>query len=318
MRKNILFIIALIVVLVAGALVWNATQSRDGGTDNGGVVDGGNGSTDDSDDEGKPSEKDENADGIDDMTDRDEPVVSESENIKVTSPDANQYVSSHWMVIEGEARVFENSFNWRVKDKDGNELASGYGTAAAPDIGQYGPFVAFAQYSAKAGEKGMVEVYSLSARDGSEQDMVTIPVYFGKDREVSVYMTNAEMAGEGNECTEVYARERFIFDSEVPAIELRQAIWALLAGTTDEEDADGYGTSIPDGVRLNSVQVNEYGGVVTIDLSSDIETGGSCRVTAIRAQIEKTAKEILGDNYPNEFRVNITVDGGNPDEALQP
>lgn len=290
---------------------WRSSGGVDGHVypdDRGGaeVVDGG--------DEGKPSEKDEDADGVDDMTGRDKPVVSESENIKVTSPDSNQYVSSHGMVIEGEARVFENSFNWRVKDKDGEVLASGYGTEAAPDIGQYGPFVAFAEYSATAGEKGTVEVYSLSARDGSEQDMVTIPVYFGTDREVSVYFMQP---GEVSDCREVHAVDRYVFDSEVPAIELRQALWVLLAGPTNAEQDDGYNSSIPDGVRLNSVQVNEYAGVVTIDFSDAIETGGSCRVTAIREQIERTAKDILGDRYPNDFEVRIAVNGV-IDEALQP
>ncbi len=314
MDKKLWTAIAIVAVLVIGALVWSQTIGGDR------LGDGGSGTGDDytdvgnGGDGGKPSEEDEDADGIDDVTARDEAVVSDTENMKVTLPDPDQFVSSHWLVIVGEARVFENTVEWRLTDESGDVLDSGFTTADAPDIGQYGDFVIYAHYSATPGERGTVEVFSTSARDGSEENVVTIPVYFGKDREVSIFLTNAEMAGEGNECDTVYAVDRFIFDSEIPAIALSHTIWTLLEGATSEEDADGYASSIPAGVRLNSLHVNDYGAKVSLDFSSEIDAGGSCRVTAIREQIVKTVNEVMGDDYS----VEITVDGGSPEEALQP
>lgn len=323
MRKNYLVIIgiALVLVLVAGAAAWTITGADDtGNSQNGGGIVNGNDQDDDgeNEDEGKPSEKDADGDGIDDLTASGRPAVSDNDNVKVTSPDPDQYVSSHWLIITGEARVFENQFNWRVKDEGGEVIGEGTAYANAPDIGQYGEYVIYATYTAVAGQKGTVEVFDYSERDGSVEELVSVPVYFGTDREVSIYLANQDMASEGGECEEMFAVDRFIFDSTLPSIELRQALWLLLVGTTAEEKADGYGSVIPDGVTLNSLNLDVENSEVTIDFSSEIEAGGSCRVTAIREQIEQTVYDVLGDNYTEEFNVVITVDGGSPEEALQP
>ena len=106
-----------------------------------------------------------------------ESVDTSSDNISVTAPAPYDQISSP-VTIEGEARVFESVFQYRVKDADGNVLAEGSGYANSPDIGQFGPFSVSANFSQPATNTGVVEVFVYSAKDGSEADLVSIPVEF--------------------------------------------------------------------------------------------------------------------------------------------
>lgn len=138
------------------------------------------------------------------------------------------------------------------------------------------------------------------------------------DARMEIFLTNAALAGEGNECEAVYPLHRTVAATNTPEDALRVAVAALLDGPGDDEIAQGYATSIPSDARLRTVQVNEYAGVVTLDFSEELQAGGSCRVTAIRQQIEATVAAVIADWYPSTFGVVITVNGGSPDEALQP
>jgi hypothetical protein len=106
-----------------------------------------------------------------------EPVVSESGNIKVTEPYSGQQAISP-LVVKGEARVFENAFSMRLKDSSGNVIVSKDATAQAPESGEFGSFSELLLFEGKTEGYGVLEVYSNSAKDGSEQDMVSIPVKF--------------------------------------------------------------------------------------------------------------------------------------------
>lgn len=312
MKKGILAVIAILILLMIAVLIWNANQQA--GNVNGndvGVVD----PTDDDNDEA-PSDNEDDADNLDpgnDTTDGtgidDEPMVSDQANIKVMLPDDGQKVGVTGMVIVGDARVYENNVNWRVKDASGAVLDSGFATADAPDIGQFGSFVAYADYVATAGQAGVVEVYTLSANDGSEIELVSIPVRFVAEREVPVYFGYAVTSG--TDCSVVHGAPRMIPAGVSRRYAMASAIWELLRGATDEESDDNFASHVPQGVKLNSLKIT--GNTVAVDFSSEIEGGGSCRVTAIRAQIEDTLKQF--DGITN---VVISVDGGNPEEALQP
>jgi cytoskeletal protein RodZ len=101
---------------------------------------------------------------------------SEEANITVTSPKSNDTVSSP-LTITGQARVFENSLNYRLSDSRGNVLAEGFTTAEAPDIGQFGPYRVMVNFETED-RNGRLEVFSLSPRDGSEINKVTLPLRF--------------------------------------------------------------------------------------------------------------------------------------------
>ncbi len=106
-----------------------------------------------------------------------EPVVSESGNILVTRPQPGAKISSP-VLIRGEARVFENTFNMRLVDTDGNVIAEKFATADAPDVGEFGSFGELLVFDEVDTDEGFVEVYSESAEDGSEINLVRIPVNF--------------------------------------------------------------------------------------------------------------------------------------------
>lgn len=104
---------------------------------------------------------------------RDLAVVQEP-LIWVTSPTDNQVISSP-LKIKGSAMVFEATVSYRLKDANGNILASGITNASvgAPDRGDFQTEVTF---KAPAPGKGQLEVFEVSMKDGSDRNKVIIPV----------------------------------------------------------------------------------------------------------------------------------------------
>ncbi len=92
----------------------------------------------------------------------------------------------------------------------------------------------------------------------------------------------------------------------------RAALTELFKGTTEKEENEGYFTNINDGVEIQSLSISE--GIAKVDLNSKLEegVGGSCKVTAIRAQIEETLKQ-----FSTVDSVVISING-NTQDILQP
>lgn len=109
-------------------------------------------------------------------------IVAQSTNIIVYAPRMNERVGTP-IVIEGEARVFENSVSYRLLDSKGGIIAEGFTTANSPDIGQFGPFRAELVYQAENDGAGTIEVFWYSAKDGTPADVVTIPVTYTRTPE---------------------------------------------------------------------------------------------------------------------------------------
>jgi len=101
----------------------------------------------------------------------------EQSNIKVSTPVANQQLSSPFKV-EGQAKVFENQVNIRVKGKDGKILIQETAIVKSPEVGEWGDFSIEVNYDFNLTKEGFVEVYSTSARDGSAENLVSVPVKF--------------------------------------------------------------------------------------------------------------------------------------------
>lgn len=231
-------------------------------------------------------------------------------NIVVTEPRANQEVGLP-LTIKGEARVFENTFSYRLRNADGSTLVEGFGTANAPDIGQYGPFTVTLNYPRPTSSAGTVEVFNYSARDGSEENKVSIPVRFQNvaSATVKVFFGSRTQDPNGERCAQVYAVDRRIPQTAAVA---RAAVEELLRGPSVDERARGYFTNINDGVEIRGVTI--LNGTATVDLSETVQqnVGGSCRVQAIRAQLTETLKQ-----FPTVQRVVIAVNG-RTDDILQP
>lgn len=111
------------------------------------------------------------------------------------------------------------------------------------------------------------------------------------------------------DCTIVHARERVISLTDQVA---RVAIQELLKGPTELEKQQGFFTSINPGVKVNSVVIEDKTATVDFDKTMEDGMGGSCRVTAIQAQISETLKQ-----FPPIEDVIISVEG-KTEEVLHP
>lgn len=97
--------------------------------------------------------------------------------IWVTDPKPGAQVTSP-VTVRGDACVFEATVSIRVVTEDGTKLAETHTNAAEGAPGR-GPFSASVKFTPPpSGTRGFVEVYWASPKDGSEQDLVRIPVVF--------------------------------------------------------------------------------------------------------------------------------------------
>ncbi|MDQ0286314.1 hypothetical protein J2Z49_001428 [Desulfofundulus luciae] len=94
--------------------------------------------------------------------------------IWVTHPTPEQVVGVP-LLVKGSARVFEGTVNARLVDSQGNVLVSAHTTATRGAPGR-GDFEMRLNFNPPQDGKGILEVYSISARDGSVENKVTIPV----------------------------------------------------------------------------------------------------------------------------------------------
>lgn len=292
-------LLALLVVFIAGVLVglfalrafdWTVIPQdwQDNVDDGSGIVDNDDDGTDD-----------DAADGA---------VVSTSGNMIVTSPVTGQTIGVP-LVVTGRARVFENALNYRLLDGDGaaTVLAEGTAMADAPDVGEFGAFTISTSYTLPTAATGTLEVFDYSAKDGSVIDLVSIPVAFPtiETMMVKVYWS---ASGSSTDCSEVVATERQVARTTAAAY---AAITELLKGPDASEKARGYTTSIPAEVTLKSITIKD--GVIDLILSKEVDAGGSCRMAAIRSQIETTLKQ-----FPTVKSIGIRTEGKTEEESLQP
>lgn len=233
-------------------------------------------------------------------------TISESQNVIISTPAPTTTIGLP-LVVTGRVRVFENTFNYRLLDADGTELVSGHSTAGMQDSDGYSSFTITTSYSKPTGTTGTLEVFDYSAKDGSVIDLARVPIAFSAidDMTVKLYWT---ASANTTDCSQVVMTERRVPKTAAVA---HAAITELLAGTNTTEQSNGYLSSIPSGVVLKSIAVKD--GVVDLEVSKEIDVGGSCRMAAIRAQIETTLKQ-----FPTVTAIGIRVEGKDGDESLQP
>ncbi|WP_406069231.1 Gmad2 immunoglobulin-like domain-containing protein [Micromonospora sp. NBC_01638] len=94
--------------------------------------------------------------------------------IVVTGPIPGERVWAP-LVVTGTATVFEATVSVRVLDAAGREVAAGFGTASCGSGCRGGYRVVVGWHTARE-QKGTVEVYEVSARDGSRINTMAVPV----------------------------------------------------------------------------------------------------------------------------------------------
>lgn len=238
-------------------------------------------------------------------------LASASGNIIVSSLIPDQTLSNPFVIL-GRGRAFENVINWRVRDERYEELASGFVMTNAEDAGLFGQFRIRAFFDEVPNtERGFVEVFTISPRDGSEQDKVSIPVQFETSRTaLKVFFSNIVEDPQALNCERVYPVTRRVVKTQNVA---EAAVLELLKGVTAGERANGSRTSILPGTQLRTVNLED--GVLTVDFSRELvfALAGSCQVQALVAQIDETLKQ-----FDSVEVVRIFVEGEDAELELQP
>jgi spore germination protein GerM len=111
----------------------------------------------------------------------------------------------------------------------------------------------------------------------------------GETMAVKVYFNNPDIDPNWDtECDNVFAVEREIPLTRSVAL---ATMAELLKGPTDAEENNGYITNINPGVKVQSLTIEN--GVAKIDFDERLEyqVGGSCKTSAIIAQIKQTLKQ---------------------------
>jgi len=108
-------------------------------------------------------------------TDGMQPVVAETEWIKIFAPAPGAEVAGTF-VLSGVASTFEGTVNFRVLGPTGKKLSESYATACMGDWGYFQVNVPVPREATTGGGQLTLEVFTYSAKDGSEQDKMTIPL----------------------------------------------------------------------------------------------------------------------------------------------
>lgn len=235
-------------------------------------------------------------------------ICDETNSICVDESYENTLLANPFMVT-GTAVAFENTIQWEIYDQNGI-TGAGFTTAQSSDVGKPGPFtIRDFLLSVPASSTGTLKIFESSAKDGQPIHVVSLPVRFSAVKSVVKYHAST-LELDTMECEKTLVVMREIPRTSFP---VEASIQTLLARDTGRHASPPFGTMIPEGTRLNSLQLSD--GILKLVFSPELDQGvaGSCRVMAIRAQIEKTAKQ-----FAQVKKVEITVEGKTPEETLQP
>lgn len=125
---------------------------------------------------------------------------------------------------------------------------------------------------------------------------------------VKAYFNNDRLDPE-HTCVKVFPVTREVVQSKAVA---RAALQELLKGPAATERAEGYYTHLNTGVKIQKLTIKD--GVAKVDFNEALQyrVAGSCRTSAIIAQITRTLKQ-----FPTVKRVIISINGRSED-ILQP
>lgn len=236
-------------------------------------------------------------------------------DVKNLSVKSGQEISSP-LTVEGEARgtwFFEADFPIKITDEQGNILGTSYVQAQGDWMTKdFVPFKGKIFYTSRTGGNGFLVLSKDNPSGLPEYDKeIKIPVILQATgyATIKVYFNNDELDPEVL-CDKVFPVEREILKIEAIGA---AAIWQLLMGPTEQDKEQGFFTNINSGVKLKSLAIDENG-IATADFDEQLEyqVGGSCKVSAIRAQIEQTLKQ-----FPTVNDVIISINGRTED-ILQP
>ncbi len=243
------------------------------------------------------------------------PVITDS-NIEIFTPKPNELISSPlkitglvkgngWGGFEGQVGTV------KLFDSSGKELGMAILTASTDWMKLPTNFETVIYFDYPGDGTGKLVFYNENASgEPSRNKTVTVPVKLQKSSSektvVKVYFNNSV---DVNSCDKVFYTQRTLPKTEGVA---RVALEQLIAGPTMLEKTAGFLTGINPSTKVQSLTIEN--GVAKVDFNNELQKGvaGSCKVTAIRAQITQTLKQ-----FPTVKSVVISIDG-KTDDVLQP
>jgi hypothetical protein len=232
--------------------------------------------------------------------------------IRLQAPQPNELVKSP-LALFGEARgtwFFEASFPLELLDANGNTVVETYAEAKMPWMTEdFVPFSSVLSFEEPLTDTGTLVLKKDNPSGLPEHDAeVRIPVRFDRSTEtmaVLLYFSLEDAAVAGNCSITAPVTKNIPRTTSVARATLESLI-------REDPEIPGLTNLIPQGADIE-FSIGIEGGIARIDFTEGLENiGGSCRVTAIRSQIEHTLLQ-----FPTVDEVVISVDG-NVEEALQP
>ena len=232
-------------------------------------------------------------------------IFSPKPNEEVSSPLKITGITNGWNGFEGQVGTV------RLLDGVGKELALGILTATTewtkPPVNfettltfqtqTSGPMMLLFENENPSGDPARDKTFTLPVKVKLSGETTAVKAFFGKNEITS------------STCSIVFPVDRIVPKTQAIA---RAALEELLKGPTDEEKSQGYFTNINPGVKIQSLAIDSNG-LAKADFSSELESsGGSCRVTEIRSEINFTLKQ-----FPIVKNVIISINGRTED-ILQP
>lgn len=108
-------------------------------------------------------------------TDTVQPIVAETEWIKVFSPAPGAEVAGTF-IFSGLGCTFEGTINYRLMGPTGKKLSESFATSCMGDWGYFQANVPVPPEATTGGTQLTLEVFTYSAKDGSEQEKIVIPL----------------------------------------------------------------------------------------------------------------------------------------------
>jgi len=234
--------------------------------------------------------------------------------IEVFTPQSGQIIKSP-LTVAGQVRgnwFFEASFPIKLADNQGLEVAASYaqsiGNWMTEDFVPYSGELKF-QVDATTTGQLILKNDNLSGLPQYDKEIM-IPVLISPAPAFTVkaFFSNANLDPEFS-CNRAFPVTRSTAKTEAVA---RAALEQLLSGPSELEKKLGFITSINAGVKIQKLTIENGTAKVDFDEAMEKGIGGSCRVSAIRAQITETLKQ-----SPTVNNVIISVNGRTED-ILQP
>lgn len=217
-------------------------------------------------------------------------------SITITSPIPGTLLSGDSFTLSGHGLPLDSALHFRLIYDSVLTLVSG--DLAMPFSDSVAPRSSFSRkvmWDSDWEGEAVLEVFEIDTLSGKELGHARVsvllpPVAQGDSlRTVYAYYPNRRI-GSRSDCGLVFPLVRTL-PGESRAL-ARGAIYYLLKGVTPEERTENYFDSAPQGLRLESIRMND--GVAQLDFTSHLnQSRRSCQSETIRAQIEQTIAQFM-------------------------